>query len=79
MKKIELKIEMYESVTNELVPYFERFNNLKKATDEEPCTFEQYVELVLTLGCKQFMLDNAKYLENSSKAYYKQKEGEKSD
>ncbi len=61
MKKIELKIEMYKDTTDEFVPYFERFNNLRKAAGEKPYTFEYYIEMVLTLGCRHFMLNNAKF------------------
>lgn len=76
---IELKIEMYERELNELKPYYDRFSAIEAKQGKEPHTFEEYLVMVLTLGCRGFMLGNAERLESSAKAYYKQKEGEKID
>lgn len=61
----------YDTISD-LIPYFEELNILREKAGEEPKTIEQYVEMVLLIGCKHFMLHNAELFSDSAKAYYKQ-------
>ena len=76
---IKLTFELSEHTTDELKPHYDRFNAIETAAGREPHTFEEYLEMVLTLGCHGFMIRNADRLESSLKAYYKQTGGDKID
>lgn len=61
----------YDTISD-LIPYFDEYNNIVKKNGEKPKTLKAYVEMVLSIGCKHFMLRNAEFLSGSVKAYYKQ-------
>ncbi|MDE6781368.1 MAG: hypothetical protein K2J40_07920 [Ruminococcus sp.] len=71
---IKVSTEFPYSTVKDLMPYFEEHNNLRQNAGKEPETLEEYLEKVLTLGCKHFMLKNAEFDLWSAKTYYKKAE-----
>ena len=71
---VKVSVELTYSTVKDLMPYFEEHNNLRQNAGKDPETLEEYIEKVLTLGCKHFMLKNAEFDLRSAKAYYKKAE-----
>lgn len=69
---IKVSVNMFYETLNDLIPYFDEYNSIMEKSGKKSKTLEAYVEMVLSLGCKHFMLRNAELFSGSAKTYYKQ-------
>lgn len=63
---VELNVVLSDLIVAELNPYYDRFNIIRASAGLEPYTLEYYLTMVLTMGCHNFMMDNAELLERAA-------------
>ena len=71
---VKVSIDFPYDTIKDLMPYFEELNSLRENAGEKPYTLESYLESILSIGCKHFMLKNAEFDSWSAKVYYKKAE-----
>ena len=65
-----VEMDMYYSTISGLIPYFNKMNRLRESVGDEPYTLEEYIAIVLQLGCIHTMKCNAELYASSAEAYY---------